>query len=187
MSNQLVTTFVSVNSCKCFIFTIWACLSRLIGCFRILEYDKQWTSTFFAFFFNIWSGNCWCDFCCSFDIFKPMHEMWKSYMTQLLKNVGWDSFSYWLFQYGKHASLLCLVMHFLSHSMFMTMKAYLGFILQEKSVGTMSSHCRSTWCYDFRLEPEVIFFSAAMVLHKKKFKCFWELKKFSTFILCSKE
>ena len=64
-----------------------------------------------------------------------------------------------------HFLISCYVL--LSHSSVMAMKTYMGFILQENSVGTMSSHCRFAWCYDFRLEPEVIFVSAAIVCFKK--------------------
>ena len=27
-----------------------------------------------------------------FDVFRPMHEMWKGYMMQLLKTLGWEYF-----------------------------------------------------------------------------------------------
>ena len=27
-----------------------------------------------------------------YDVFRPMHEMWKGYMMQLLETVGWEYF-----------------------------------------------------------------------------------------------
>ncbi|GFY93353.1 ribonuclease P family protein [Actinidia rufa] len=44
-----------------------------------------------------------------FDIFKPMHEMWKSYMTQLLKNVGKNQLAQCLLTADLHGAMILVV------------------------------------------------------------------------------
>ncbi|PSS23677.1 Ribonuclease P protein subunit p29 like [Actinidia chinensis var. chinensis] len=45
----------------------------------------------------------------NFDIFKPMHEMWKSYMTQLLKNVGKNQLAQCLLTADLHGAVILVV------------------------------------------------------------------------------
>lgn len=50
--------------------------------FLLLRLTSSFISLLVFFFFNA------LDICCSFDLFKPMHEMWKSYIIELLKETG---------------------------------------------------------------------------------------------------
>ncbi|CAL5423784.1 unnamed protein product [Camellia sinensis] len=44
-----------------------------------------------------------------FDIFKPMHEMWKGYMVQLLKNVGENQLTKCLLTADLHGAMILVV------------------------------------------------------------------------------
>ncbi|XP_028102967.1 ribonuclease P protein subunit p29 isoform X2 [Camellia sinensis] len=45
----------------------------------------------------------------NFDIFKPMHEMWKGYMVQLLKNVGENQLTKCLLTADLHGAMILVV------------------------------------------------------------------------------
>ncbi|KAL7170057.1 hypothetical protein ACSBR2_034995 [Camellia fascicularis] len=45
----------------------------------------------------------------NFDIFKPMHEMWKGYMVQLLKNVGKNQLTKCLLTADLHGAMILVV------------------------------------------------------------------------------
>ncbi|CAI9098071.1 OLC1v1034640C4 [Oldenlandia corymbosa var. corymbosa] len=45
----------------------------------------------------------------NFELFKPMHEMWKSYTTQLLKHVGKNQLAQCLLNADLHGSLMLVV------------------------------------------------------------------------------
>lgn len=85
---------------------------------------------------------------CRFDIFKPMHEMWKDYIMLLLKSTGY---------------IFCIISVGLINFSFLSSdcpakreKNSWSFILQEKSIGSMSPWCRSTWCFYFRFEHTLL-------------------------------
>ncbi|MCL7027185.1 hypothetical protein MKW94_016996 [Papaver nudicaule] len=44
--------------------------------------------------------------CHNFDYFKPMHEMWKDYITQVLKNVGTNQLSQCIMAADLHGAIL---------------------------------------------------------------------------------
>lgn len=45
----------------------------------------------------------------NFEIYKPMHEMWKGYITQLLKNVGNNQFAQRLLSADLHGAIVLVV------------------------------------------------------------------------------
>lgn len=45
----------------------------------------------------------------NFEIYKPMHEMWKGYITQLLKNVGNNQFAQRLLSADLHGAIILVV------------------------------------------------------------------------------
>ncbi|XAR50990.1 Ribonuclease P [Bertholletia excelsa] len=45
----------------------------------------------------------------NFELFKPMHEMWKGYMTQLLKNVGKNQLAQCLLNADLHGAMILVV------------------------------------------------------------------------------
>lgn len=45
----------------------------------------------------------------NFELFKPMHEMWKSYITQLLKNVGKNQIAQCLLNADLHGAIILVV------------------------------------------------------------------------------
>ncbi|KAL8125935.1 hypothetical protein AgCh_013292 [Apium graveolens] len=46
---------------------------------------------------------------CKFEIYKPMHEMWKGYITQVLKNVGNNQFAQRLLSADLHGAIILVV------------------------------------------------------------------------------
>ncbi|KAK1392646.1 Ribonuclease P protein subunit p29 [Heracleum sosnowskyi] len=45
----------------------------------------------------------------NFEIYKPMHEMWKGYITQVLKNVGNNQFAQCLLSADLHGAIILVV------------------------------------------------------------------------------
>ena len=93
-----------------------------------------------------------------YDVFRPMHEMWKGYMMQLLETVGWEYFpSMLILQSCSFLSFVIIIIFF--GCVYLSFMCLLSFsiqvynfflILQEKSVGSVSSQRRSTWCFHSR-------------------------------------